>query len=101
MASYIPWFGKKRQRFTERERELMELLQNSRDAKAIIDSAERVRVAKIRALKARRAMLGPSEKNTIEFEDLNSKIEQWLAMPIETIIGPYRKRKTAGTQDQG
>jgi hypothetical protein len=62
MASYLPWYGKKRQHLAEYEREFVAFLQTGATDSRLAKAAEKVRAAQVRALKAKRAQLPPSEK---------------------------------------
>ena len=92
MASYIPWFGKKREKLAKHEREFAALLASSPDAKTMADGIEAIRAAQIRVLKATREMLAPSERNVVAVANLNAKIEQWKAMTDEKFVEEFRKR---------
>ena len=61
MSNYIPWYGKKRESLHKREKELAALFRTSATAGNLSEAAEEVRLAKIRALKSKRAQLAPSE----------------------------------------
>src|SRR5689334_9755279 len=89
MANYIAWYGKKRQHLLEREREFSLLLQHEADADKIADAAQEVRAAQVRALKSKRAQLGPSAR-------LDREIEFWLGLSVEQIVDGYRSGKLRG-----
>jgi hypothetical protein len=95
MASYIPWYGKKRQRLKQVEDEFIELLHQARDRSALAQAADKLRAAHIRALKARRDYLAPCEKNATAFQNRDREIEQWTNLPVEVIIERYRERPRA------
>ncbi len=92
MAGYIPWYGKKRQRLKQVEKEFIELLHQVRDPSVLAEAAEELRAAHIRALKARRDYLAPCEKNATAFQNRAREIEQWTNLPVQAIIRRYRER---------
>lgn len=96
MASYVPRYGKKRERLAELERELTALLQTEAEAARVAEAAQAVRAARVRALKAKRAELAPSEKNTVAVENLEREIQFWLWLPVEQVIDGYRTGKLRG-----
>lgn len=96
MASYLPWYGKKRERLSVHEREFVALLQNEMDESRLANGAEAVRVAQIRALKAKRAKLPPSEKNATAVANLDREIQCWLALTIHDVIERYRTGQFRG-----
>jgi hypothetical protein len=81
MAGYIAWYGKKRDLLTGHEETLVALLQRGADTPRVAEAAEE-RAAQVRALKAKRAELKPSEKNAVAVANLDHEIEFWLALPI-------------------
>jgi hypothetical protein len=96
MANYIAWYGKKREHLIESERDFGALLQSQPDPSKMAEAAEQVRVAQIRALKAKRAELPPSEKNAAAVENLDREIEFWLALSVGEIIAGYQTGKLRG-----
>jgi hypothetical protein len=96
MANYIAWFGKKREHLIEREREFVALLQSDADATKLAACAEAVRAAQIRALKAKRAQLRPSERYAVAMEHLEDEIAFWLGLSFEQIAAGYRTEKLKG-----
>ena len=53
MAGYIPWFGKKRVKLAEHEREFITVLKTDASAIALAERAEQVCAAQVRALRAK------------------------------------------------
>jgi hypothetical protein len=96
MATYIAWYGKKLEGLAQHEREFIDLLHSEPDATRLAEAAEEVRAAQIRALKAKRAQLVPSERNTRGFKNLEREIAFWLHVPVQTIIDGYRSEKLRG-----
>jgi len=90
MANYIPWYGKKRERLAEHERAFLPLLQNETDVKQLREAADTVRLAQVRALKAKRAQLPPSEKYAVAIANLDREIQFWLALTGDEVIEGYR-----------
>ena len=96
MAGYIAWYGKKHEQLIEHEREFLALLQSDADPSGVAEAAEEVRAAQVRALKARRAVLKPSEKNAVAVANLDHEIAFWLGLPVKDIVGGYRTGKLKG-----
>jgi hypothetical protein len=96
MASYLAWYGKKRQRLVEHEREFAALLQKETDVARLAGSVEMVRAAQVRALKAIRGRLSPSEKNAVAVANLDREIRFWLGLSVEEVIEGYRTGKLRG-----
>ena len=92
VASYVPWYGKKREKLAKHEREFAAILASGPDTKTMADCIEAIRAAQVRVLKAKREMLAPSERNAVAVANLNAKIERWRAMTGEKIIEEFRKR---------
>jgi hypothetical protein len=90
MASFIPWHGKKLATLGLRERKLISRLQENAPIKELAKIAEEVRAAQIRAFKAKRSQLAPSEKNARAMNNLDKKISFWVDTPVEKIIEGYR-----------
>ena len=90
MANYIAWYGKKRERLAEHERAFLPLLQQETDLKQLREAADTVRLAHVRALKARRAELPPSEASAVAIANLNREIRFWLALTVDDVIEGYR-----------
>ena len=96
MASYIAWYGKKRQCLAEHERKFAALLRNEKDMSRLAEGVEMVRAAQVRALKAIRAQLPPSEKNALGVANLDREIRFWVALAAEEVIEGYRTGKLRG-----
>jgi hypothetical protein len=94
MASYVPWYGKKRKRLKKREGGFAELLRNETKGLRVEDGAEAIRAAQVRVLKSRRAELAPSERNATEIAELDRAIDFWLTLSRDEIVAAYR----AGTK---
>jgi hypothetical protein len=90
MANYIPHYGKKIERLVEHEREFVALLHAEAVASRLADGAEAVRAAQIRALRAKRAQLAPSEKNSEAISNLDHEIQYWTSLTVEQVIEGYR-----------
>lgn len=90
MANYIPWYGKKKARLAEVEDAFIATLKNATDAKKLNEVADKVRLAHVRALKARRAQLPPTEKAVVAIEVLGRQIQFWMMLNAEQIIAGYR-----------
>jgi len=86
MASYIAWYGKKRDRLRQIEHDFIDLLRTAPNLSTLAKVAELLRSAHIRALKARREYLSPCEKNTEAFQNRTREIQQWTNLPVEAII---------------
>jgi len=93
MASYVPWYGKKREQLAKHEHELMLFLQKGTEMSKVLKAAEIVRAAEVRALKARIAQLPASEKSAGTIVDLEHEIQVWMQLPVAAIIEKYRMRK--------
>jgi hypothetical protein len=96
MASYLPWFGKKREHLAWCEEMFAPLLSRQADDPELVKCAEAVRVAQIRALRAKRAQLRPSEPYRVAMENLKKEIEVWQALSIMEIVKGYRSGKLCG-----
>jgi hypothetical protein len=90
MASYVPWYGKKREQLAKHEREFVALLQNTADTRKLRKAAEIVRAAQVRALKAQLARLPASEKSADVIANLEREIQFWLELPLAAILEMYR-----------
>ena len=103
MASYLPWYGKKRARLAECERTFLSLFHKGTDPKRLRQAAETVRLAQGRALKARRAQFPPSEKAAVAIANLDREIQFWQNLTADQVIEGYRsgslcKRRRSATQ---
>src|SRR5437763_1524139 len=96
MVSYLPWYGKKRERLAELEATFLAALQTATDAKRLHKSAETIRLAQIRALRAKRGQLARSEKNAVAVQNLNREIQFWLGLSVNQVIAGYRDGKLRG-----
>jgi hypothetical protein len=96
MANYIAWFGKKRERLLDCEREFLSLLRGESDSTKVAKAADAVRAAQIRALKSKRAQLPPAEKSAIAVAHLKREIEFWQKLSSRQIIDGYRSGKLKG-----
>jgi hypothetical protein len=96
MANYIAWYGKKRERLLERERDFLALLQTDTTESKLAEGAEEVRAAQVRAMKAMRAELPPSEKNARAVANLDQEIAFWTALSAGDVIDGYRTGKIKG-----
>jgi len=90
MANYIPWYGEKKARLDELEHAFLTLLQEPTDLKRLREAGDAVRLAKVRALKARRAMLPPSEKVATAIANLDREIQFWLTLSADQVVEGYR-----------
>jgi len=90
MASFVAWYGKKRLRLAEHEREFLEVLRSEVNETRLAETAEKIRAAHVRALKEKRQKFAPSEKNELVLVGIDQEIHRWLGLPIETIIEGYR-----------
>jgi hypothetical protein len=61
MSNYIPWCGKKQAQVTRRKAHLRRLIRQGASEKNLEAAAQEVRLAQIRALRARQARLIPRE----------------------------------------
>jgi hypothetical protein len=89
MANYIPWYGKKKARLAEVEHAFIAILKNATAAKKLNEVAEKVRRAHVRTLKARRALLPPTEKASVAIEGINREIQFWMMLKADQIIAGY------------
>ena len=94
MASFIPWYGKKRSRLAERERELLDVLRSNAGDARIANAVETIRIAHIRALKEKRQKFAPSEKSATVYEDIDQAIRWWSDRSADAIIRDYRDPKS-------
>src|SRR3954462_3802483 len=90
MASFIPYYGKKRSRLAEREREFLEVLHSDASETRVAETAETVRIAHVRALKEKRQKFAPSEKNSALYGRIVQAIRWWMDLPTDAIIEGYR-----------
>jgi len=90
MANYIPWYGKKKARLAEVEDAFIAILKNTTDPKKLNEIADKVRLAHVRALKARRAQLPPTEKARVAIEGLDREIQFWSTLNADQIVTDYR-----------
>jgi hypothetical protein len=90
MASFVAWYGKKRSRLEEREREFLEVLGSQASQARMAEAAETIRAAHIRALKEKRQKFAPSEKNSALYTKIEQAIRAWIDLPQDAIIEGYR-----------
>jgi hypothetical protein len=90
MANYIPYYGKKRYRLAVHESEFAALLRTETNVSRLGDAAEKVRAAHVRALKAIRAQLPPSETHAVAVEKLDREIQFWIAVSAAEVIDGYQ-----------
>ena len=93
MASFVAYYGKKRSRLAEREREFVELLRSDASGARIAEAVEAIRAAHVRALKEKRQKFAPSEKNTALYAQIEDSIRWWMNLPKEAIVEAYRDPK--------
>ena len=82
MTNYLPHSSKKLSILQRRELALFKLIQDNAPHKKIVDAAERVRGARIRAIEACIASDGPRAGPNIH----DAHIELVRGLPIETIL---------------
>jgi hypothetical protein len=90
MASFIPWYGKKRSRLKKLEQEFLEVLRDEDSPIRLSEGAETIRLAHIRALKEKRQKFAPSEKNKPIYEKIEQAIHWWDGVSTDAIIEAYR-----------
>ncbi|HEX8325109.1 MAG TPA: hypothetical protein VF595_14490 [Tepidisphaeraceae bacterium] len=90
MAGYIPYFQKKLLRLTEQEQRLTELIAGNASAAELLDVAEQVRAARVRAIRSKQAELPPSERNAAQAKQFAELVQQWLGLSSEAIVEVYR-----------
>jgi len=93
MASFVPWYGKKRSRLKVREEAFLEVLRGGASEARITASAETLRTAHVRALKEKRQKFAPSEKNSALYAEIEQAIQWWVDLPNDAIIEGYRDPK--------
>lgn len=98
MASYIPWFGKKRAALAEHEQNLREAIESKVAPALLAKAAEEVRNAHLRALRARLAQLAPCGKNAVANRNILREMETWRQLSTEQIIQGYRDGKLQGVR---
>lgn len=90
MACYIPWYGKKKARLAEVEEIFIAILEDTTDLKKLKEVAEKVRIAHVRALKAKRAQLPPTEKAADAIEAIDHEMQFWNMLNADQIVAGYR-----------
>jgi hypothetical protein len=100
MANYVPSHKKKRERLEIREEKFLQMLKSETDLSRIVEEAEIIRAAKIRALKAVRRTLPPSEKYAEVFAKLDKEMRVWAVIAVGEIIEGYRTGKLKGVRAQ-
>lgn len=93
MASFVPWYGKKRSRLEEREEEFLEVLRSGASETRVTEAVETLRTAQVRALKEKRQKFAPSEKNSAVYREIEEAIRWWMDLPKDAIIEGYREPK--------
>src|SRR5687767_2154186 len=93
MASFVPYYGKKRFRLEEREDEFLEVLRSGASGTRVAEAAETVRTAHIRALKEKSQQFAPSERNAAILEEIERAIRWWTDLPNDAIVESYRDPK--------
>jgi hypothetical protein len=97
MASFVPYYGKKRSRLAAREREFEEILHSDASENRIAEAVEAIRSAHIRALREKRQKFAPAERNAALYDEIESAIRWWMQLPKDAIIDGYldvkRQRK--------
>ena len=78
MSNYIPRYSKKRERLARVQSDLVRLLTER--------AVERVRQAKIRALKAQRTHLAERQTHQPELAEIDGRMRAWECMPREAIL---------------
>lgn len=96
MASYIPYYGKKRAALAACERAFAAAIQSEVNAAKLAQNAEQVRDAQVRALRAKLAQLAPSEKNALAIAHIDQEINFWKRLSTNAIIAGYRAGKLQG-----
>jgi len=72
------------------EETFIAILKDAADPKKLKEVADKVRLAHVRALKARRAELPPTEKAVIAIEGIDREIQFWMMLNAEQIVAGYR-----------
>src|SRR5262245_37582738 len=96
MASYVPWYGKKREQLARREQELCRILQRGGSERQLTRAAEEVRASRIRALKAERARIPQCDgPHTARLTEIDDEIRLCESTPIDAIIAKYRGKRSS------
>jgi hypothetical protein len=90
MTDYIAIYQKKHKLLREHERSLAKLLKSDAAELLVLDAAQTVRKAQIRALKEERQKLTPAETKAPEYVAIARTIQWWTDAPTATIIDGYR-----------
>lgn len=76
LMNYIPHYTKKKQQLARRKAALVRLLNSDASVTKLLAAAEEVRAAKVRVLRAQRATLAPTDRNTEQFERVDARIAE-------------------------
>jgi hypothetical protein len=86
VTNYIPHYTKKRQILARRENALRRLISSGSPIKKLFDAAEAVRDARIRVLRAQRALIVPINDAQKDFNIIDARIQEIKDAPIEAIL---------------
>lgn len=90
MASYVPWYGKKRERLTETKKKLRRLILRGAIQRELDQAAEEVRAAMVRFLRAERARVPQCGVHEARLAELDRKIAACESMPVADIVADCR-----------
>jgi hypothetical protein len=92
MASFVPRYSKKHETLNWREELLVWNLLNGVSGQSLLDSANDVRVARVRALKEQLAKLPPAEGPEAEqFHRIEERIRKARLVTIEEILTEFQE----------
>jgi hypothetical protein len=90
MSNYVPNHQKKQRRLTEQEDRLTQLIAEKATTTELLNAAESVRAARVRAFRSKQAELPPCEKNSDRWQAFDEMIRHWLGLTSEAIVEAYR-----------
>lgn len=89
MSNYIPHYTKKLKTLSKRERTLTRGIQRNVPFGKLIVAAKLILDARVRVLKARRALLGPTSKYQDAFSAIDESNEETLRPSPETLLKEF------------
>jgi hypothetical protein len=92
MASFVPRYCKKHEALKWREDQLVWKLLNGVSGQPLVDAADEVRVARVRALKEQLAKLPPVEgPEAKQFHQIEERIRKARLVTIEEILTEFQE----------
>ncbi len=89
MSNYVPHYTKKKQILARKEAALRRLIVRGATEEKLLFAALDIREARIRVLRARRAMIPPKGDATVKFRQIDQQIREVVAIPLPQLLAEF------------